>query len=712
MSVLVSIDIGGTFTDAVVIRDQELTKGKARTTTHDLSIGFVGAVTEAAEALGLTLDEALGQAAFVKYSTTVGINALIERAGPRVGLITTRGQEETLHVGRSRNWADGMSHEIQKDRTRARRPADLVPRTLRVGVRERVDCFGDVVMPITREDVTERVDYLINQGVQAIAVCLTWSFMNPVHEHLIRDVIEELYPETYLGRVPVLLSSDVAPKLDEYRRSVTTVLSAFLSTATEEHVLDITDRLAQHGYRRPLLLSRNVGGVSSPSRTTALHLVGAGAVAGLSGAAALAKEHGIPDVITADMGGTTFDVGLIVDSDERTYEFDPIVDRWRIHLPVVANFSIGAGGGSIAWITPEGDLQVGPRSAGSVPGPACYDQGGTEPTVTDADLVLGYIDPGFFLGGRFALNQRKAERALRRRIAEPLGIDVVEAARRIRSLTDGVMGQEIAKQTSLKGHDPERFVMFAFGGAGPVHACDIAAHSGVSHIMTFGFGSEFNAFGTACMNVIQTYERTNRILLFDPIRNRWLDDLSVFNGIVDDLVAFVRRDLSEEGFDADEVQFHLELDMNYSGQQHTVRHAMARLHLTSVEEVVALAGDFNQTFARVYGEGATHPEGGIEIQLFKLTATAPLEQPPSRLSSEAGGGDAEQARRGERECWWGDGAGGPRMTRVYDRQKVGAGQPIAGPALVEDVDTVVVVSPGWTYEIDDRMAGHLRRDRA
>jgi N-methylhydantoinase A/oxoprolinase/acetone carboxylase beta subunit len=232
------------------------------------------------------------------------------------------------------------------------------------------------------------------------------------------------------------------------------VLSAFLAMETEEHVLDITDRLAQHGYRRPLLLARNVGGVSSPSRTTALHLVGAGAVAGLSGAAAVAREHGLRNVITADMGGTTFDVGLIVDAKERTYEFDPVVDRWRIHLPVVANFSIGAGGGSIAHLTPEGDLQVGPRSAGSVPGPACYEAGGTEPTVTDADLVLGFIDPEFFLGGRFALSPSKAERAIRRRIADPLGIDVVEAARRIRGLADGVMGQEIYKQTALKARTP------------------------------------------------------------------------------------------------------------------------------------------------------------------------------------------------------------------------------------------------------------------
>jgi N-methylhydantoinase A/acetophenone carboxylase len=706
MTTLVSVDVGGTFTDAVVVHRGRLTKGKARTTSQDLSIGFAGAISDAAEGAGLSFEEIVAAADFVKYSTTVGINALIERAGPRVGLITTAGQEETLHVGRSRNWGDGMSHDVQMDRTRARRPDDLVPRALRVGVRERIDCFGNVIMPLSREDLADRVNYLVNAGVQAIAVCLTWSFTNPSHEQLVREVVEELYPQTYLGRVPVLLSSDVAPKLDEYRRSVTTVLSAFLALQTEEHLLDIADRLARDGYSRPLLLARNVGGVSSPSRTTALHLVGAGAVAGLSGAAAIAREQGAPNVITADMGGTTFDVGLIIDSHERTYEFDPVVDRWRIHLPVIANFSIGAGGGSIAWLTPEQELRVGPQSAGSVPGPACYESGGTEPTVTDADLELGYIDPDHFLGGRFKLSRSKAERAIRRRIADPLGIGIEDAAQRIRRLADGIMGQEIYKQTALKGQDPRTFVMFAFGGAGPVHACEIAGYADVVEINTFSFGSEFNAFGAACMDVMQTYERTYRLSLYDAVEDEWLTDTRRFNAVVDDLLVFAERDLSEEGFTREEVEFSLELDMNYGGQQHTVRQACDRIHMNSPEELRELADAFNTTFANVYGEGATHPEGGIEIQLFKLTATAALGEPPTRLVERAQEGNP---LKGERMCRWADEF---VPTPVYERSAVRPGFEVAGPALIEDIDTVVAVAPGWRFVMDARLTGRLHRKDA
>jgi N-methylhydantoinase A/acetophenone carboxylase len=311
VTLAINVDIGGTFTDAFVMDAERFATGKSQTTPHDLSLGFVAAVAEALGELGVDVGEAFCRADHVAYATTVGMNALVERVGPRVGLITTRGQEDTLHLGRSRSWADGLAEADQMDRTRAQRPPDLVPRELRVGVPERVDCFGNVVMPLREQDVIEQVDALVARGAQAFAVCLAWSFANPEHELLVRRVIRDNYPESYLGRAPVLLSCEAAPKLDEYRRTVTTVLAAFLATVTEEHLLDLTDRLRELGYRRPLLLARNIGGVASPSRTTALHLLGAGAVAGLSGAALLARRYELPNVIAADMGGTTFDVSLI-----------------------------------------------------------------------------------------------------------------------------------------------------------------------------------------------------------------------------------------------------------------------------------------------------------------------------------------------------------------------------------------------------------------
>jgi N-methylhydantoinase A len=700
----VNVDIGGTFTDSYVVVDGQHFTGKAPTTHADLADGLLAAVADAAGKAGRELEDVIRDSDLIRYSTTVGTNALIERVGPRVGLITTAGQEDTIHVARSRSWADGMPLEVQLDRTRARRPPDLVPRSLRVGVRERVDCFGEIVLPLQEDDVLTAVDHLVRQGVRAVAVCLGWSFMNPAHERRVRDLIRREYPDWTLGRCPVLLSSEVAPKLDEYRRSITTVIAAFLAPETEEHVLDLSDRLRALGYRRPLLMARNIGGVASASRTTALHLLGSGPVAGLSGAARVAREYGRDRVITADMGGTSFDVGLVLDGHDRNYEFDPVIDRWRVHLPVLASYSIGAGGGSVAYVTDEGEMRVGPRSAGSVPGPACYQQGGTEPTVTDADLVLGYLDSSYFLGGGMPLSDRLARRALQRRLAGPLGVDVEEAAQRVRRLIDGTMGQEIYRQTAMKGFDPRDFTMFAFGGAGPVHACDVADYGDVSAIFTFPQGSEFNAFGVATMSVLQTYERTRVVELFDG--DELTDDPEPFNATVRDLVDLARRDMAEEGFAADDFRANLELDMNYGGQHHTVRLPSPRLRLHGPADVAAVCDALNDAFAATYGPGSVHPQGGVYVQLFRLVSSVPgsaLAERASPVVRRRG----RPAEKGSRSVWWRD--AGMVDTPVFERSELASGFSVEGPALVEDVDTVVAVAPAWRYELDDELTGSLTR---
>ncbi len=730
---LLNVDIGGTFTDAFVVLGGKQATGKSATTHADLGDGVFEAISQAARRLGHEPREVFKCAAAVKYSTTVGTNTLIERTGPKVGLITTAGQEDTVHVARSRSWADGMPLEVQIDRTRAQRPDDLVPRSLRVGVRERVDCFGEVLMPLRTDDVLAAVDHLVLQGVRAIAVCLTWSFMNPTHEQQVAEIVRREYPDSVLGRCPVLLSSEVAPRLDEYRRSITTILSAFLAPDTEEHVVDLGDRLRTLGYHKPLLVARNIGGVASPSRTTALHLLGSGPVAGLAGAATMSRDYKLNRVVTADMGGTSFDVGLVIDGEDRNYEFDPIIDRWRVHLPVIANYSIGAGGGSIAYLSDTGELRVGPRSAGSMPGPACYSYGGTEPTVTDADVVLGYVHPDHFLGGAMKLNRRRAERALRRHIALPLGIDVAEAALRVRRLIDGVMGQEIYRQTALAGYDPREFTMFAFGGAGPVHAAAVASYADVSTVATFAHGSEFNAYGVATMGVVQTYERTRMVELFDGQSYNNTGD--AFNGVVEGLVALAERDMTEEGFGLDSVTLGLELDMNYGGQHHTVRLQSPRLFIETAADIEVICDAFNEVFAAAYGPGSTHPYGGILVQLFRLVASASgyrLNARPNVTSSNVTGSNGLGAAAGAspepttRDVCWAQpqphsqsGAGGGHLTQrdspdhrwqqtpVFQRAVLPVGFSVDGPALLEDTDTVVAVPPGWNYMLDAQHTGWL-----
>jgi N-methylhydantoinase A/oxoprolinase/acetone carboxylase beta subunit len=344
-----------------------------------------------------------------------------------------------------------------------------------------------------------------------------------------------------------------------------------------------------------------------------------------------------------------------------------------------------------------------------MPGPAAYQLGGTDPTVTDCDLILGYIHPDYFLGGSMPLSERHARRALERRVATPLGIDVDEAAQRVRRLIDGLMGQEIYRQTAMKGYDPRDFTMFAFGGAGPVHACDVAEAADVGAIMTFPQGSEFNAFGVGTMAVLQTYERTRMVELFDG--DEYTDDVSTFNDVAQGLIELAERDLAEEGFAAADgrrpYDLLLELDMQYGGQHHTVRLPSPRMLLGERDDVVAVCDAFNELFAATYGLGSIHPQGGVYVQLFRLVAIAEAArlgevQPPQRAHRDG------EVLKGIRPAWWRQ-AGAVVDTPVYERGLLPSGFSVEGPALLEDIDTVVVVSPSWRIEIDHRGTGHLRR---
>ncbi|MDP2728763.1 MAG: hydantoinase/oxoprolinase family protein [Dehalococcoidia bacterium] len=703
MAITINVDIGGTFTDVLIYKDGQRATGKADTTVYNLTVGFMGAVEHAASKLDLSLSQALGQADMIKYSTTVGTNALIERSGPKLGLITTRGFEDTIHIGKSRSWADGMSREVAMDRPRAKRPPDLIPRDLRVGVKERIDCFGNIVMPLKKDEVLSKVQYLVDQGVRGIVVCLLWSFVNPVHEHQIRDIIREEYPEVYLGNIPVILSSEVSPKIDEYKRSVTAILDACLTTAIEEHFLELTDELRSHSFNKPVMVVRNTGGVASVSRSTPLHLLGAGPVAGILGASFIGKVYGEGNVLATDMGGTSFDFGMVLEGKERQYEFDPIIDRWRIQLPVISSISIGAGGGSIARLDEIGNLKVGPESAGAMPGPACYDKGGNLPTVTDADVVLGYINSNYFLGGRQRLNKERSIRAIRRRIADPLGLTAEEAAFRVRKLIDGIMGQEVYKQTALKGYDPREFVLFAFGGAGPVHCCGYAEYADVSKIITFPFGSVFNAFGASTMDILQTYEKSQRFLIYDPQSQSYVSDYSVFNQVVRELKVTALKDMREEGFDLNMLSFSLELDMRYARQIHSLRFTSPRLKIENAEDAAAVCDAFQAAFAEAYSKAAAFPEGGMEINNFKLNAMAFLPK-PELPAFEPRGESPASALKGERSVFW-DPVTGFLPTPVYEHGLLECGNEVPGPALIEAIDTVYVIPQGKRFMVDRYLNG-------
>jgi N-methylhydantoinase A len=701
----IGIDVGGTFTDVYSRHGSESAFAKADTTDFDLKQGVLTALEELAAKLGQSPEEMLRDTAKIVYSTTVGTNALLERKGPRLGIITTAGFDHTLAIGRGRSWADGLSVDKRLDRARASRPAPLVPQALTATVRERVTSTGQVLLPLADDDARSSIQRLVDQGVQGFVVSLLYSYVYPAHEQRIRQLIREEYPEECLGHYPVILSCEASPEMGEYRRLTTCILDGFLRMMTEEHLLELSEELLAKGYRRPLLVAKCTGGASSLSRTRPIHLYGSGPVAGISGGRRLARHYALDKVIIADMGGTSFDVGIVTDGATSTFDSDPVIDRWRVQVPVIAHWSIGAGGGSIAHVA-DGTLKVGPRSAHAMPGPACYGRGGYEPTVTDADVVLGYVDPDYFLGGRFLIDADLAGEAVDEHVGKPTGKSTVDAAWDVKHLVDGIMGHEIYRLAAMNsGVDPREFAALVFGGAGPVHAAGFCEAADVSSILVPSFGSVSGAYGTLALQVQQIYEISfiARISYGGDGGYR-LEAVGDINEAVASLMSQSQRDLRDEELDVDEVRYDVYLLMRFGQQRHMMSVPLPR-PAVGAEDLPLIAAEFAGHYAAAYGAEAVFLEAGIEAVGVRLEAHVGTGETGDLVGEAPSSGPH---RKGARSAYWGPEVGWVD-TDVYWRDRLPAGCRLSGPALVEAEDTVCVVPPGWDYRIDEQRTGWLTR---
>ena len=710
MSSSVEIDIGGTFTDCYVRLEDREVWCKARTTPFDLSQGMSRAIDDAAVHLGVSKEELLSRAEILRYSTTLAMNKLIERKGPRLGMIMTEGFEDTVLIGRASQWSDGIPFKAQRNIAGADKPAPIIPKHLTVAVKERVDYCGEVLRPLDEDHFLAQLDALVDAGVRGFVVSLLWSFMNPVHEQRIRELIEREYNETYLGSMPVFLASEVSPRKFEYTRTTMTILNAYLHQSMYEELIGIGQELRRGGYQNPLMMVHNTGGMASVFRSAAVQTYNGGPVAGLMGSSALGRTYGYKNVVVTDMGGTSFDIAMVVEGSTRFYKFAPTIDRWTVDATILDSRSIGSGGGSIARVDALlGDrLEVGPDSAGSIPGPAAYDQGGREPTVTDADLVLGYLSPERFHGGQLKLNQRRAERAIRDRVASPLGIDVPEAALLIKRVIDARMGAEIYKETVLKGYDPRDFVIFAAGGAGPVHCCSYAESAGMSKVVVFPFSSAFCAYGSSTMDVVHVYERSRRFPLLTAVGGHWLEDYDGFNSVVEGLRELAYRDFAGEGFDPDQVRFALELDMKFGGQLNVKRVAAPLERVGSESDMRALYAAFEREFSEAYSPLGLNPDAGVEIEAFVLKASLPQRHTDRPLAAPRNGGGAPTPT-GYRDALFAAEAGWVQ-TPLYEMERLAPGDQLRGPALIDSDDTTVVVAPGWSCAVDERSGIVLSQD--
>jgi N-methylhydantoinase A len=687
MTNVIAVDSGGTFTDCVVVDgDGAVTTAKAPSTPADFSVGVLASVTRAAEAMGVRLEDLLADNSLFAHGTTVATNALLTRSGPRVGLITTKGHEDALIIGRTIQKAAGLAESELTNLARLEKANPVVPRPLIKGVTERVDYKGAVVVPLDVDEARRAVGELVAAGCEAIAVCFLWSFLLPEHEQVVHKLITAEHPEVFVSS-----SHQVAPVIKEYERGASTVLNAYLSRDTESYISALQDKLAGAGMRHDPVIMQSAGGVTSANdaKGHAVSLLASGPAGGVLGAAALGQLIGSANVVTTDVGGTSFDVGLVVDG-EPVITGAPVFDKYHTVLPVIDVTSIGAGGGSVAWIEPgTGHLKVGPQSAGADPGPACYGMGGDRPTVTDANVVLGRIDPDYFLGGTRRLDVGLAEAALRDGVATALGVPVVDAAMGIVDILDARMADLVRMETIGRGYDPREFALFAFGGAGALHVGAYGVEVGASPIVVPSHSSVFSAYGIAGSDLVQVNQTSDP--MFAPF------DAERLGAVYHRMEQATLADLETNGIPREDVTLHREIEMRYRGQVHEVRVPVpgGDLDEAAMQAVVA---DFEQRYNRRYGRGAAYQVAGIEARTFLVRGVGRLHK-PARTPQPLGSPDAREARIGERDVYFRE-LDGFASTPVYRREALVAGNVVPGPAVIEAVDTTVLLHPGQQARTD------------
>jgi N-methylhydantoinase A/acetophenone carboxylase len=699
----IDIDVGGTFTDAVITLDGEKIIAKSPTTPHDLSQCFINAIEEGASELGLEVDELLPRIDMVRYSTTVAMNRLIERMGPSIGLMSTEGHADCILIGRGAQWMDGTRLSERRNLAVQARPEPLVAPSRIVGIKERIDVRGKVVRPLDENDVRRKLKILVDRGARAIVVSFLWSFLNPIHEQRVKEIIREEYNEYHIGFMPVILASQVVGKAGEYQRTMTAVLDAYLYHSLQLELSNTWDRLRTQGYEGPFLMVHNSGGSADIFKTAASRTFNGGPVAGLIGGFHMANAIGKKNVVVCDMGGTSFDIGVVVEANVRNYDFKPIIDKWMVGISMLQTTSIGAGGGSIAWVNElmGNKLEVGPKSAGSMPGPVCYDMGGTEPTVTDADVVLGYIDPDNYFGGQMPLNKPKAEQAIKQNIADPLGLPVIEAAALIRRIVGEQMASAIKREIHLRGYHPEDFVLFATGGAGPTHA--EVYQDDIPQAIVFPESPVFCAYGQSGMDILHVYEKSKRLVFMEAVSERFSTDYDAFNDAVRELVALAKRDLGGEGLPVEEAEFSLELDMLYGGQVQLKRMASPLLEVHSEADMECIYEAFEAEFSHAFSPLIVNRPGGVFLDNFVLKTSIPVERftvPEYPLA----GPDPAAARKGERLVYW-PAARDMVATPTFDFERLEPGNLVRGPAVVDSRYTTIPVPEGRGFYIDSRKLG-------
>jgi N-methylhydantoinase A len=688
--VRVGVDIGGTFTDIVLLSaDGNIVTRKLSTTPDEYGRAVVDGTGGLSEQLGLE-PERVGE---VVHGTTVATNAVLELKGARTGLLTTEGFRDVLEVRRIR------SPELYN--LFYEKPRPLVERRHRQEVAGRIDHTGAEVRPLDLAAAERALARLVNEGIESVAVCFINAYANPAHEQAVGDVARRRFPQLELS-----LSSEVLPEIREYERTSTTVINAYLMPVVRRYLQDLAYELQRIGVRAPLLIMQSNGGVM-PARTAQerpIHIIESGPAAGVIASGFLARKLELPNVLAFDMGGTTAKASIIENgelSQNPEYEVGGEISLtsrlikgggYALRVPVIDIAEVGAGGGSIVWIDRGGSLRVGPRSAGAVPGPVCYGLGGGQLTVSDANLALGYLNPEYLVGGELPLDAAAAWRALSEQVAAPLGIGLEQAAYGIHLVANSNMIRAVRAVSSQRGRDPRGFSLFAFGGSGPVHAVEMARSLDMRRVVVPISPGLFSAFGLLFADVEHHYVRTF-------FRRTRAVDLAEMNRLLDELEREALDTLADEGFAPEQVTLRRQADLRYAGQSYELSVPLESGTLDA-DAIERLREAFGQEHERTYGHRGA-PDQPVDLVNLRLAARGLPDRP--RVPTDAQLRQAAHRRGGasapkDRKAYFGP--AGFIETPVIDRPDLaGAKQP--GPLIVEEYDATTIVPPGCTAGLDE-----------
>jgi N-methylhydantoinase A len=671
MAVRVGVDAGGTFTDVCLIT------GEGRLDVYKLA----SSPSDPSDAIGRGVDSILADGSYqssdVEYlghGTTVATNALLQTRGVKTGVLTTAGFRDLLELGRQQR---PDLYDLQVDK-----PDVLVPRHLRLEVPERALATGEIRTPLDLEVVREAVRALRDAEVESIAVCLLYSYLNPAHEDAIGQIIAEEFPEAYLS-----LSHDVLAEFREYERLSTTVVNSFVGPIMSRYIQRLRDRFQQAGIPVEPYITQSNGGIISldVASETPVRTVLSGPAAGVVGAIDVAQKAGFPNLITFDMGGTSTDVALINDG-QPSMKLDQTVAGHPIRTPMLDINTVGAGGGSIAWIDSGGHLKVGPQSAGAVPGPACYDQGGEEATVTDANVHLGVLSRDALLGGRMPIDATRSDRAISD-MAGKLGLGTEQVAQGMLDLATVNMARAIRVISVERGYDPRDYALVAFGGAGPLHAGRLARELEIPRVLVPSIPGILCAYGLLVADLRTDFSRTQVIPVTD-------DSLEIINSSYLALEQEASDWFDREQLTGNARQTRRIADMRYVGQNYELP-IPVRDGEVSVDTLADLRSAFHRAHEQAYGYAAD--DEPVQLVTFRLEAFGVVS--PPELDTLAAGEDLTDALAGHRHVWLPE-ADGWSDVPLYDRTKLGAGMVVQGPAIVEQMDSTTVILPDQRATVD------------